>query len=185
MNKTTTVDFASRYGVLFVAYFGSQTNIDALKWYVNEVHLEVLKELPDVKLFVAGEKSQTLDNSYFHNSVKFLGRVKDLPYLIANARIGISPALYGGGFRGKINQYSIMGIPTVAHSLAASGLRYPNGAIKICNSSTEWVKAVVELYSNESLNVEIANNAKEHAKRFTLSEQDSKITRIYVGKKHD
>ena len=50
-----------------------------------------------------------------------VGEVDSLEPFIKNASIGIAPALSGSGFRGKINQYSINFIPTVASKLAAKG----------------------------------------------------------------
>ena len=58
------VDFEKRDGVVFVAYFGSQTNIDAINWYISQVHRTLLVSIPDIKLFVVGDRSDILKELY-------------------------------------------------------------------------------------------------------------------------
>ena len=60
-------------------------------------------------------------------SVVFVGRVDDILEPLGNARICVSPLISGAGFRGKINQYSAVGRPTVSTSIGVSGTPYVNG----------------------------------------------------------
>jgi glycosyltransferase involved in cell wall biosynthesis len=178
-NRQQRVEFSHRNGVVFVAYFGSQTNLDALNWYITNVHMVLIKEAPDVKLSVVGDKSETLKEQYSELNIDFIGRVENIIPYVSMARVGISPAISGSGFRGKINQYSILNVPTVAHPLAASGLNYPEGSILLCNSGKEWVAAIKELYFNETYNLNVANSAYKHASSFKLENQQETILRIY------
>lgn len=173
------VDFEKRTGIVFAAYFGSQTNLDALDWYITNVHRPLLKDLPEIRLVVVGDKSDELKDYYLDPNVEFLGRVEDLVPHIANARIAISPAIHGSGFRGKINQYSILSIPTVAHPLAVSGLNYPKESIAVCNSAAEWVSAIKELYFDKKKNLSIGARAYKHASTFKLENQQLVIKKIY------
>ena len=173
------VDFEERNGLVFVAYFGSQTNIDAINWYISQVHRTVLVSIPDIKLFVVGDKSDSLKELYSEAGIEFVGRVENIVPYIANARIAISPALYGSGFRGKINQYSILKVPTIAHPISASGLNYPDSSIMICKTANEWIAAIKELYSDKEKNSEIAENAFEHSSSFTIEHQRELLNWIY------
>jgi hypothetical protein len=171
--------FEERSGVIFVAYFGSQTNIDALDWYINNVHELLLRIFPDIELNVVGDKSEHLSELYKNRNVNFVGRVPNVIPHIAKSRIAIAPALYGSGFRGKINQYSILGIPTVAHPLSASGLGYPRGALAISSSVSEWVERITHLYSSQSKNEEMGLLSAQHSLNFTLEAQAGKLSYIY------
>ena len=173
------IEFEERSGVIFVAYFGSQTNIDSLDWYVRNIHSDLVRKIPEMKLIIIGDKSDELRDRYTDQSIEILGRVGSLPPHVARANVAIAPSLYGSGFRGKINQYSIMNIPTVAHKLSVSSLNYPAGSIMVCESPTEWINAISMLYLSREKNQEMGSLAKAHALSFSLSYQKESISRIY------
>ena len=182
LEENKSLDFAERKGVIFVAYFGSQTNIDAVDWYVSNVHREVRKQIPEIIFYVVGDKSEVLNGRYPNMNVEILGRVDNVAPYIFKSRIAIAPALYGSGFRGKVNQYSILSIPTVAHSLAVTSLNYPKNAIMICDSPQEWIYSIIDLYVHEERCLSVANLAREHAFSFTLQHQRETIDSIYYVK---
>ncbi len=173
------IEFEEKSGVIFVAYFGSQTNIDSLDWYIKNVHSELVRRIPKMKLTIIGDKSDDLRDRYSDQTIEFLGRVELLPPHVARAKVAIAPSLYGSGFRGKINQYSIMNIPTVAHKLSVSSLNYPAGSIMVCETPREWINAVSMLYLNKEKNSEMGALAKAHASSFSLSNQKDEMSWIY------
>ena len=174
-----SMKFEERSAIIFVAYFGSQTNIDALDWYIKNIHQQLLKIIPDIQLNVIGDKSEQFREVYKNSNVNFVGRVADVVPHIAKSRVAIAPAIYGSGFRGKINQYSILGIPTVAHPLAASGLDYPNDSLAISSSVSEWVDNILLLYLSQSKNEEMGHLSRKHAEKFTLEAQAEKLSYLY------
>jgi len=173
------VKFESRRGIVFVAYFGSRTNIDALNWYISQVHMPLLSEAPDINLIVVGDKSKELGKTYSSSNIQFVGRVRSVIPYIANARIAIAPALNGSGFRGKINQYSILKIPTIAHPLSVRGLDYPAGSIAVCANPKAWIKAIKELYYDGEKSELMATSAFQHAQLFRMESQQEKLFWIY------
>ncbi len=177
--KERRLSFDERSGVTFVAYFGSQTNIDALDWYIKNVHDQLLGIIPEIELNVIGDRSDRFRDLYRNRNVNFLGRVPDVIPHIAKSRVAIAPALYGSGFRGKINQYSILGIPTVAHPLSASGLEYPKGSLAISSNASEWVTNLHRLYSSKAINEDMGDQSARHAIKFTLEGQVEKLSFIY------
>jgi glycosyltransferase involved in cell wall biosynthesis len=173
------IEFEEKSGVIFVAYFGSQTNIDSLDWYIKNVHSELMQRIPEMNLTVIGDKSDDLRERYSDQSIDFLGRVEELPPHVAKAKVAIAPSLYGSGFRGKINQYSIMNIPTVAHKLSVSSLNYPAGSIMVCETPTDWINAVSMLFLSKEKNLGMATLAKAHASTFSLSNQKEAMSLVY------
>ncbi len=178
-NHTSPLDFKDRKDVIFVAYFGSQTNIDALDWYIRNIHGQLIKKYPEMILKVIGDRSELLSAKYQNYNVRCYGRVPTVLPHISNSKVAIAPALYGSGFRGKINQYSILKIPTVAHPIAARGLEYPKNAIKVSSTIAQWISNVEILYSSEIENENQAQAAQSHAKKFTLEFLKDKVSRIY------
>lgn len=132
--------------VCFVAYFGSETNREALRWYLEQVHPRVRRDVPDYefRLIGRGEVSDILAAPV--PNLRHIGEVERVAPHIAAAAVGIAPALSGSGFRGKINQYAQMGVPTVASGLAAGGFAYTHGeSILVADDPEEFAAAIVRL----------------------------------------
>ncbi len=74
------------------AYFGSQTNLDALDWYLRDVHPHVKAAHPDYRLRVAGRGLAQLP-AHADENVDLVGEVSSLEAELAHAWVGIAPAL--------------------------------------------------------------------------------------------
>ncbi|HTT12241.1 MAG TPA: methyltransferase domain-containing protein [Burkholderiaceae bacterium] len=147
--------------VLYVAYFGSQTNIDALKWYLDEVHPQVRARVPGYRLQVVGRGDLSGFAAYAGADVELVGEVQRLAPSIAGARVGIAPALGGSGFRGKVNQYALFGVPSVVSPIAAKGLAYCHGHdVLIGETAHAFADHCVSLLTDAACNDRIGSNAR-------------------------
>jgi glycosyltransferase involved in cell wall biosynthesis len=147
--------------IIYVAYFGSDTNRKALMWYLKLVHSLVVKKIPNYKLLVVGRGDLAEFSEYSGKNIDLIGEVPLLAPYIKSARLGIAPALGGAGFRGKVNQYAIFGIPSVISSIAVQGLAYQDGlSIMIADNPEEFADRCIQLLSNDRLNDSIGENAR-------------------------
>lgn len=170
-----------RCNVLYIAYFGSQTNVDALDWYISKVHPIVKEAVPDYTFTVVGRGDLSKYQGMKDKSIEFVGAVDLLSPYIKSARVGIAPALSGGGFRGKINQYAILGVPTVATKIAATGLKYENmNSIFITDDNVEFAGHCIRLLKDWGLNEKIGLSARDLSiKNYTWNAKWHKIKKIY------
>ncbi len=167
--------------VLYVAYFGSATNINALKWFLTQVHPFIHAAHPDYRLQVVGRGDISAFNGYASDYVELVGEVPKLaPYLQA-AKVGIAPALSGGGFRGKINQYAIYGVPVVASGIAAEGLAYQDGHdIFIADQARQFAERCIRLLCENDLNKTMGQRARERVfTQYTWESRMDAIKEIY------
>ena len=82
------------------------------------------------------------------------------PY-IRVANHGIAPALAGSGFRGKVNQYAVLGIPAVASRIAHKGLAYRDRqSILIADAPEDFARCCIQLLQDDKLNDAIAAAAR-------------------------
>lgn len=138
--------------VCYVAYFGSETNRRALEWYLNNVHPLVLRAVPGYRFSIIGRGDVSELLGPDRKGIDYVGEVESIAPHIAKATVGIAPALFGAGFRGKINQYAYMGVPSVASPLAAKGLAFVHGdSIMIADQPEAFAGALVELLTNAEL----------------------------------
>jgi glycosyltransferase involved in cell wall biosynthesis len=146
--------------VCFVAYFGSETNRVALKWYLKNVHPLVLKQMPDYTFSIIGRGDIGTILQPMPERVAYIGAVDRIEPYLDKADIGIAPALSGSGFRGKINQYAFLGLPTVASPLAAEGLAYVNeDSILIAKAPEDFAKGIIRLLQDQDLRNQMAQKA--------------------------
>jgi glycosyltransferase involved in cell wall biosynthesis len=167
--------------ILYIAYFGSETNINALKWYLMNVHPLINNALPEYKLHVVGRGDLSIFKEYQSHSIEFIGEVPKLSSYIRGAKVGIAPAVNGGGFRGKINQYSIYGVPVVASKIAAKGLVYQDGLdIFITDQARLFAKQCIRLLRENDLNRAMGQRAREKAfAQYTWESKMDAIKKIY------
>jgi|GEM_PF-1109319 glycosyltransferase involved in cell wall biosynthesis/polysaccharide pyruvyl transferase WcaK-like protein len=150
--------------ILYVAYFGSETNVVALKWYLENVHPLIKIRVPDYILRVVGRGDLSVFSNYREDSIDFVGEVASLGPYIAKAKVGIAPALGGAGFRGKVNQYAIFGVPSVVSPIAAKGLAYENEVdIFIAEKPEDFAKRCVLLLMDNEINKKIGYKARQTA----------------------
>jgi glycosyltransferase involved in cell wall biosynthesis len=167
--------------ILYLAYFGSGTNIVALKWYLENVHPLVKNRVPGYVLRVVGRGDLSAFNEYRDDAVDFVGEVPFVGPQIEKAKVGIAPALDGAGFRGKINQYAIFGVPSVASPIAATGLAYKSKVdIFIAEKPEDFADQCVLLLTDNELNRQMGRQARETALlNYTWESKMDAIKNIY------
>lgn len=168
--------------ILYVAYFGSETNLVALKWYLENVHPLIKKAVPEYTIQVVGRGDTSTFLDYQSDSVEFVGEVPSLAPYIGAAKVGIAPALSGSGFRGKINQYAIFGVPSVASSVSAKGLAYEDGIdIYITDEPDVFADRCIRLLEDDKLNKTMGQLAREKAfSKYSWESRLDAIQKIYA-----
>ena len=150
-----------RCSILYIAYFGSDTNVKALQWYLDNVHPIIKQSVSGYVLTVAGRGDMSPFSRYRDRSIEFLGEVDALSPCIKAARVGIAPALSGSGLRGKVNQYAIEGIPSVVSPIAHKGLAYKDGeTIFVADSPELFAARCISLLTDLELNAQMGRQAR-------------------------
>jgi len=170
-----------RCNVLFVAYFGSETNVTALRWYLDNVHPIVKARLTGYVLTVVGRGDMSAFLGDKDNSIEFVGEVPAIAPYIQDARIGIAPALSGSGLRGKVNQYAVLGVPSVVSPIAHRGLAYRDGInIFVAEKPEIFAERCVRLLSDFELNDRMGQAARQLClKNYTWQSKWSAVCSVY------
>ena len=166
---------------VYVASFGADVNITALHWYLDFVHPKVKAAVPGYRLSVVGRGDMTTFLKYADASVNLIGEVPSIAPNIVQARLGIVPAVWGAGFRGKVNQYAILGLPCVASPIAVQGLAYEDRAnIFVAAAPDLFARGCVQLLTDPALNARMGAAARELSlERYTWSSKWETIRQIY------
>jgi glycosyltransferase involved in cell wall biosynthesis len=169
------------FTVVFVAFFDSRTNRDALQWYLDGAHVLLKARFPDYRLDVIGRGDLSAFRDRADAALRLVGEVDRLAPHIARAAAGIAPALSGAGFRGKINQYACCATPTVASPLAAEGLAYRDGeSILVAQDPDAFAQALAGLLADPAARARMgARAAAVCDQHYSWASRDREIARIF------
>jgi glycosyltransferase involved in cell wall biosynthesis len=148
--------------IIYIAYFGSETNVTALIWFLENVHPIIKSRVPGYILSVVGRGDMSAFKKFLDDSIELVGEVPAIAPHIYEARVGIAPALGGSGLRGKVNQYAILGVPCVVSPIALKGLAYRNGEnVCVAENPMDFANSCIRLLTDLEWNVRIATAARQ------------------------
>lgn len=152
-----------KYDLIFIGSMNWFPNVHALKWFLEEVMPIISSKRPKTKLEIigSGKPDSSLRKILRRNrNVTFWGEVQDERPFLHNGKVFISPIWIGAGVRLKNPTAWAAKIPVVATSISVEGLEYKNNRdLIIGDTPQEFASAVISLLENNSLAMEISNNA--------------------------
>lgn len=112
--------------VLFVGSMFMKNNIEALEWYLNNIHKRLLNE-KDYKLIIVGgtgDISEEIFEKKFRtiSNVECFFNVKNLQQYYAESTIFINPMLHGAGVKLKTINAIVNGLLLVSTSIGSEGI---------------------------------------------------------------
>jgi glycosyltransferase involved in cell wall biosynthesis len=110
--------------------------------------------------------------------IDVLGEVAHLPETLSQAAVGLAPVSEGSGIRVKILEYVAAGLPVVASSTAAEGIRLP--AVFVADDVQEQVRLCIELLTHrEYFDSAIRNSQAVLANEYLWSEIAARAISTY------
>ena len=98
-------------------------NIDALRWYLAELHDSLCQRCPQLRLLIVGKDPTAEVRAYAARpNVTVTGAVPDVRPYYRRAWLQMVPLRIGGGTRLKIVESMAMGTPVVSTTIGAQGL---------------------------------------------------------------
>jgi len=166
IKKEATLPFENRKDLLFVGSIHAP-NIDAINYLYNEIMPIVWEKLPHVKVNIIGNVNSKIVDFENPNFI-YHGYVPDIePFFITN-KIMVAPLRYGAGVKGKIGQAFEYYLPVVTSSIGAEGMKLINKKNALIDDSKDgFAAAIIELYTNKNLWLELQNNSEKSLEPFS------------------
>ncbi|WP_200375148.1 glycosyltransferase [Thiocystis violacea] len=168
----TDATFAERDAILFIGGFNHHPNVDAVRYYLDEIQPLVEAELGRIPTFIIGSRPpiELLARDDPDRGLHVTGYVEDVTPYFERARLSIAPLRWGAGVKGKINMSMTFGVPVVATPCAAEGMSLQAGTdILIGADAAAFAAAVTDLYRDPTLWESVARhgltNIEEHFSR--------------------
>ncbi len=161
LNYNTKASGHEKY-VAFIGKMNYQPNIEAVKWYLENVHSRIESGL-GFWIIGADPTEEVYSVASKYKNVKITGFVED-PFMLLNSSIVIvAPMQTGGGIQNKVLEGMALGKINVISSLAAKPIvGAKNGEhFIIADSPGDYYKVIIDIYKDASKYEYIGVNAKE------------------------
>lgn len=161
-----TYDMEKRNGILFVGGFSHGPNIDAVKWFVEEVYTKI-REKKEIPFIIVGSNApDEIKAMGEKEGIIFKGFVSDdeLAELYATSRMVVVPLRYGAGVKGKVVEAIYNGLPIVTTSVGAEGIKGVEEVLCVEDDATTFAEQIVNLYDNNQKLAEMGNKTQEYIK---------------------
>lgn len=132
-----------RRGIMFVGGFGHSPNVDAVLWYLQNVHPLVTKARPDCVFRIVGSKMPKEFLSFASETIEPVGYVEDVDDLLAHSIASVAPLRFGAGIKGKVLSSFSQGTPCIMSSIAAEGLELTADLSRFVSDDPEQMAAMI------------------------------------------
>lgn len=153
--------------IIFCGSLNYRPNGEGLKWFVDKVWPEVIKQLPQIKLLIIGNGSLSDEFSSILSApqLEIIGRVDHVRSWYERSSLAIVPLLSGSGTRLKILEGFGYKVPVVSTTIGAEGIDYiKNKHIAIADLPEEFAQEIIHLLSDHTRRNEMAENAYKLAR---------------------
>lgn len=133
---------ADKIKLLFLGKMDWAPNKDGLKWFLEEVWPKVDSARFELQIVGSGDSSWGTE-LFKSPGIKFLGFVKDLEAVYADADFSIIPIRYGSGTRIKVIESISKGVPIVSTEMGVQGSGLSD--YFKAESATDWVNVLNSL----------------------------------------
>ncbi len=154
--------------VVFWGRMDFDPNVDAMKWFVNEVWGELKGRAPDATLHIVG-KNPTLSIRLLRGKagVEVLGEVDDIRPYARTASLVILPMRCGAGIKNKLLEGAAMGLPMVVSDQAVRGLEVDadESPYVVARNREAWVEQIWSLWHDPVARMKVSQNARQWVER--------------------
>ncbi len=179
----STPSFTSRRDFLFIGGYRHRPNVDAVLWFVREVWPRIqAKGFPD-RFIIAGSHIPDEIAALASDKINVRGDVADIASLFNACRLSVAPLRYGAGIKGKIVTSLSYGVPVVASSIAAEGMKLRHKEnILLADDPDLMAEEIVRLYADANLWLRLSSNGYEaFYSNFSEDSGAGKVLAVFEG----
>lgn len=168
--------------ILFYGNMGGKQNIIAFWRLYNVIYPKIRKNISKIKLIVLGanppSKIKDLDNG---DSIIITDYVKDVREYIAKSSLMILPLVTSGGFRSRVVEVMVMGVPVIGTHNALDSIEMSHGIHGFITDSDEKMATyAIKLLSDIKLRTKISKECIKFVKKnYTIESTYGRLSKYY------
>ena len=153
--------------VVFTGSMDYFPNVDAVRFFCEEVWPGVRREVPGAEFYIVGQRpEEAVQQWQGKDGITVTGRVEDVRPYLAEASVYVVPLRAGGGVRLKILEAMAMGKATVSTSVGAEGLGVRAGEnIVLADNAEAMTREVVALLKSSEKRQALEWQARRFAEK--------------------
>jgi glycosyltransferase involved in cell wall biosynthesis len=134
-------------------------------YFLDEIFLLILKEIPDLKLYIIGSRPPKKLQQRASENVIITGFVDDVRPYVARASVYVVPLRMGGGTRLKVLEAMAMKKPIVTTSIGCEGIDVRHDeSVLIADDPMTFARQVIELLRSQALRQRLVRNGYDVAR---------------------
>lgn len=167
--------------ILFIGIFKYLANQNAVEFLVSQIWPQVLKKLPEAKLWLVGKSPTPKIKSFVSRSVIVDDKVEDVRMAYANSDILVAPLRIASGSQIKILEAMASCVPVVTTSLCAEGIEAKHGAhVLVADRPEEFVDCMIRLLEDQSLHRKLTTQARKLVEeKYSWEKIIDKLEKVY------
>lgn len=147
-------------------------NLDAVNWFLENVFETLIKQIPDLKTYIAGKDMPQRIKDKANKNLIVMDRIENSKKFMQDKTAMIVPLQSGGGMRVKIIEGMAAGKTIVSTAIGAEGINYShNKNILIAESPGEFCSAILKLRNDKNF----CKSIGEQARMLVENEYDNKV----------
>ncbi|AJX71028.1 glycosyl hydrolase family 1 [Burkholderia pseudomallei] len=145
-------DVRVRNRIIFVAGFGHPPNVDAAKWFVNDILPRIVEAVPDTDLMLIGSNPTDEVKALAASNVTVTGYVTDerLAELYDCARVAVVPLRFGAGVKNKVVEALNFGAPLVTTPVGLQGLPGLGDVVPATDDPAAFAQCVIDVIRDDA-----------------------------------
>ena len=167
--------------ISFIGSLDWVPNQEGLIWFLEEVWLDLKKQLPDLELHIAGRNTPEWIFQKAGNGVIVHGEVPDSKVFLRKYPLTIVPLFSGSGMRVKILEGLALSRVVVTTTLGLEGIAAQDGQeVLIADNQQAFIEKITSVFSDKSLQLSLMQKAR----LFIEKNYDNKLIAKNVLKKY-
>lgn len=162
--------YKSNKNVLFVGSLFMQVNMEAIIWYIKNVHFNILNKHSDYNLIIAGNtrNDQFIKTKFKGNGIIFYDSPTDdeLEEIYKISKVFIAPLFHGAGVKIKVINAICNALPVVSTPKGIEGTGLQNQKhILLATNSYEFEKNILALFENKVLSEKLVLESQKYIRQ--------------------
>jgi sugar transferase (PEP-CTERM/EpsH1 system associated) len=146
-------NFSSPYAqavdaLVFTGAMDYWANVDAVKWFAEEVMPKVVARHPRARFYIVGSKPDKAVQDLANEAVIVTGRVDDVRPFLAHAALVVAPLRIARGIQNKVLEAMAMGKYVVASTAAIEGIPVDDKLALSIDDAAESMASQINLLLN-------------------------------------
>ena len=135
--------------ICFLGAFDWEPNMEAIKWFIQEVFPALLDKFPKLEFHIAGRKSELIPEELRQKNVVIHGFVEDPLKFIAENGLFVASLQSGSGIKMKVLEAMSIGAPCILTTKSAEGLTIQE-MMPVHNNKESYLADILDLLNDES-----------------------------------